>query len=74
MGNSDNGGESSKNHSPTGAFYSSLVEENKRMQNTESSDMNLEVVCIDASRCSSEYVNEATLQPSALQVLVCIKA
>ena len=28
---------------------------------------------IDASRCSSEYVNGATLQPSALKTLVCIK-
>lgn len=27
----------------------------------------------DASRCSSEYVNDAQLQPQALQVLVCIK-
>ena len=27
----------------------------------------------DASRCSSEYVNGATLQPSALKTLVCIK-
>lgn len=28
----------------------------------------------DASRCSSEYVTGANLQPSALQVLCCIKA
>ena len=28
---------------------------------------------LDASRCSAEYVNEATLQPSALQFLCCIK-
>lgn len=28
---------------------------------------------IDASRCSIEYVNGATLQPSALKTLVCIK-
>ena len=27
----------------------------------------------DASRCSAEYVTEASLQPSALQTLVCIK-
>ena len=29
---------------------------------------------IEASRCSSEYATGATLQPSALQVLCCIKA
>lgn len=28
---------------------------------------------LDASRCSSEYVTGASLQPSALQTLVCIK-
>ena len=31
-------------------------------------------ISFDASRCSFVYVNEATLQPSALQALVCIKA
>lgn len=30
-------------------------------------------VSFDASRCSSEYVTGASLQPSALQVLACIK-
>lgn len=30
-------------------------------------------VGFDASLCSVEYVNDAKLQPSALQTLVCIK-
>lgn len=71
-GNSDNGGESSKNYSPVGAFSSAVVDENTKMSHESANDTNLEVITIDASRVSNIY-NGTKLQPSALQTLACIR-
>lgn len=71
-GDSDNGGESNKNYSPVGAFYSSVVDANTKMAHEAANDTNLEVICIDASRVSNIY-NGTKLQPSALQTLACIR-
>ena len=71
-GDSDNGGESSLSYSPTGVFYSRNVAEGQAMSYRPESNTNIEVICLDASRVSNIY-NGSKMQPSALQVLPCIR-
>ena len=71
-GYSDNGGESNKDYSPDGAFYSTVVNANTKMSHEAADDTNIEVIRIDASRVSNIY-NSTKLQPSALQCLACIR-
>ena len=71
-GDSDNGGESNKNYSPIGAFYSSVVDANTKMAHEAANDTNLEVIRIDASRVSNIY-NGSKMQPKAIQCLPCIR-
>lgn len=71
-GSSDNGGESSIDYSPTGAFYSTIIEASTKLSHETDIGTNLEVPSIDASRSNSLYAG-ATLQVPASQVLMIIK-
>ena len=73
FGNSDNGGESNKDYSPVGAFYSEVVDADTRMVHAEANDTNLEVICIDASRISPLYQNGSSVQAPACLSLVAIR-
>ena len=59
------------NYSYDPPFYIDKNEKLKGFSGDNSSDGR--TVHFDGSLCSSEYVSGASLQPSALQVLCCIK-
>ena len=65
------GGQNSLNNS-TGAFYN-FVEINSNRSATGSGSSAFKNAYFDPSKVSAEYVTGGTLQPSALQVLCCIK-
>ena len=71
-GDSDNGGESNTNYSPSGAFYSNVIEERQGLTHRAENQTNLEVIRIDASRSNSIY-GGTKLQVPALQLLACIR-
>ena len=56
----------------TGAFEQ-YGNDKEKFPVTNSSGTQIQLFSFDASRCSSEYVNQGKLQPKALNVLVCIK-
>ncbi|WP_281757220.1 hypothetical protein, partial [Succinatimonas hippei] len=71
-GNTDTIGVSTMSLSPSGPWWSSMIEANKQYQKIDSDVMSLDVPKFDASRANSIYAG-STVRPQSLSVLVLIR-